>query len=169
MNSGGDTVRHGKAEDLNAILEILNHYILNSHCTFDTRPFSPGDRLGWFKQFSSSGRYQLLVAERNNVVVGYAHSAPYKPKPGYDTTVETTVYVHPAHIGAGLGRLLLLRLIENLELGDVHRAVAMIALPNEASVALHLNQGFQHVGTLTEAGTKFGRFWDVDWYQYSFR
>ena len=40
-----------------------------------------------------------------------------------------------------------------------------IALPNRASIALHERFGFTLVGTYTEQGRKFGRYWDVAWYE----
>ena len=48
---------------------------------------------------------------------------------------------------------------------DVHRAYAAIVLPNPASVALHARFGFAPVGTYREAGRKFGRYWDVQWFE----
>jgi phosphinothricin acetyltransferase len=47
---------------------------------------------------------------------------------------------------------------------DVHRAVAVITVPNEASVGLHRAMGFEEIGTFREAGFKFGRYWDVAWF-----
>jgi hypothetical protein len=45
------------------------------------------------------------------------------------------------------------------------RAFAGIALPNDASVALHRSVGFTQVGTFREAGRKFGGWIDVAWYE----
>jgi phosphinothricin acetyltransferase len=45
----------------------------------------------------------------------------------------------------------------------VHRAYAGIALPNDASFALHRRFGFTEIGTYREVGRKFGRYWDVLW------
>lgn len=84
---------------------------------------------------------------------------------GYRTSVETSVYVAPDATGAGVGTALYRALFDALDRTDVHRALAGIALPNEASIALHLAFGFRLVGRFTEQGTKFGRFWDVAWYE----
>jgi L-amino acid N-acyltransferase YncA len=43
----------------------------------------------------------------------------------------------------------------------VHLVVAVIALPNDASVALHRSFGFEPVGVLHEVGRKFGRWIDT--------
>jgi phosphinothricin acetyltransferase len=49
----------------------------------------------------------------------------------------------------------------------VHRAYAGIALPNPASVALHERFGFKKVAHFSEQGRKFGRYWDVAWFEKS--
>jgi L-amino acid N-acyltransferase YncA len=52
-------------------------------------------------------------------------------------------------------------------LEDLHRAYAGVALPNDASVALHERLGFRELGTYVEVGRKFGRYWDVLWFERS--
>lgn len=165
MKSVDVSIRHGTPGDLEPALQILNHYILSSHCTFDTRPFSIDDRRGWTEHFSDTGRSQWLVAELQGEVLAYAHSMPFKPKPGYGTSVETTVYVDGRCCGQGLGERLLAKLLDNIRTAGAHRAIGAITLPNDASIALHLKLGYEYIGTFTEAGVKFGRFWDVGWYQ----
>ena len=54
-------------------------------------------------------------------------------------------------------------LFDALREEDVHRAYAGVALPNEASLALHRRFGFTEIGTFREVGRKFGRWWDVTW------
>jgi phosphinothricin acetyltransferase len=98
-------------------------------------------------------------------MVGYASSGPYRSRPAYGTTVETSVYVAPGRGGSGIGSALYAALLAALEGEDVHRAVAGIAQPNERSVELHRRFGFTFVGRFTEQGRKFGRCWDVDWYE----
>jgi phosphinothricin acetyltransferase len=152
--------------DLEDLVRIYNHYVESSHVTFDTRPFIAEERRSWFEGFSVSGPYRLLVAAAESGIVGYASSSRFRPKPAYHTSVETTVYLDPRHLGRGLGRRLYGELLEALA-GDprVHRAYGGIALPNPASVALHERLGFRPVGTFEQVGHKFDRFWDVRWYE----
>ncbi|PGH49904.1 GNAT family N-acetyltransferase [Streptomyces sp. Ru87] len=98
-------------------------------------------------------------------ILGYATSSPFRPKPAYGTSVETTVYCAPDALGRGVGSLLYTRLFEELAGEDLRRAYAGIALPNAASVRLHERFGFGPVGTFHEAGRKFGRYWDVAWFE----
>jgi phosphinothricin acetyltransferase len=98
-------------------------------------------------------------------ILGYATSSPYRTKPAYQTSVEVTVYVAPHAGRRGIGTLLYKALFAALAGEDLHRAYAGIALPNEASTRLHERFGFRHLGTHREVGRKFGRYWDVAWYE----
>lgn len=162
------SIQYAGRHDLPGILEILNHYVVNHHCVFDTRPWSAEQKQDWFEQFTREGRYRLLVARSAESLLGYAHSSRWRPKDAYDITVETTVYVHPEEQSRGLGRALMRRLLEELAGSGVHSAVAGIAQPNEASNRLHESLGYNTVGTFQRAGLKFGKYWDVTWFQKLF-
>lgn len=149
--------------DLPVLTEIYNHYVLNTAFTFDTTPFSAADRQTWLEQFEPGSIYQCLVARRNNDILGYASSSKLRPKPAYNSSVETTIYLRPNAGGEGLGSLLYQALLNNLENLGVHRAYGIIALPNEASMRLHQQLGFVQIGILNEVGHKFGQFYDTAW------
>jgi phosphinothricin acetyltransferase len=160
-------IRPAAQQDVEPILAIYNHYILHSPATFDVQPYRLDERGEWFAQFTDSGPYRVVVAEDEEIIVGYACSTPFRPKPAYATSVEVTVYVEPDHTGRGIGRRLYGPLLEALEGEDVHRAYAVIVLPNPASIRLHERLGFREAATLREVGRKFGKYWDVSWYQRS--
>jgi phosphinothricin acetyltransferase len=101
----------------------------------------------------------------DGVVAGYASSTGFRGRPAYARTRETTIYVHPGHRRRGIASELMERLIAVLAERGIHRIVAGISLPNDASVALHERLGFTHVGTFTEVGAKFGRWHDVGFWQ----
>ena len=158
-------VRPATIDDLEAINEIYFHYVVNSHVTFDTEPAPIGSRVMWFNRYHLNGRHRLLVAHDDGQVVGYATSGEFRDKGAYDPSVETSVYLHPEEIGRGIGALLYKALFAALVGEDVHRAYAGIALPNAASITLHEGFGFRKVAHFTEVGRKFGRWWDVAWYE----
>lgn len=158
-------LRHAEAADLSALTGIYNHYVRETAVTFDVEPFAPEDRADWFGGFARSGRHQLFVAERDGRTLGYACSHAFRTRPAYDRTVETTIYLAPGRCGAGVGARLYGHLFQALAESDAHLAVAGIALPNPASVALHRRVGFERVGTFREVGHKLGRAWDVEWWQ----
>jgi phosphinothricin acetyltransferase len=159
-------IRFAESDDLNRLVEIYNHYVIETHITFDTEPFAVTERIQWFNQFSATGRYRLLVAVAGDQIAGYASSTPFKPRAAYNTSVETTIYLDPEHMGHGLGGQLYTHLLDQLIAEDsVHRAYGGIALPNDASVALHRKLGFTHAGSYHEVGFKFDKYWDVDWFE----
>jgi len=157
------SIRRGRAGDVVPLNDLYNHYIRETAITFDLEPMPLARREDWFAQFGESGRHQLFVAERGGRLVGYACSRPFRDKAAYDTTAETSIYLAPEACRQGIGRRLYARLFDELAGADLHRLVAGITLPNEASVALHERAGFQPLGVFREVGRKFGRYWDVLW------
>ena len=155
-------------EDRGAITDIYHHYIRTSHATFELEPRTEEVVRAWFEGFGERGRNRLLVAREGERVLGYASSSMFRPRAAYAPTVETSVYLDPGSTGRGVGTALLRALLSELGTEDVHRACAGIALPNPASVRLHQRFGYRHVGTFTEQGYKFGRFWDVAWFERAF-
>ena len=156
-------IRAGRATDLPRLVEIYNHYVVNTPITFDLQPFEVEQRRTWFEQYREQGRHRLLVGAAGGTVVGYACSHQFRVKAAYDSTVETTVYCTPEHTRRGLGNALYQALFDALQGEDIASFVAGITLPNEASLALHKRFGFQHVGTMHRVGRKFDNYWDVAW------
>ena len=105
------------------------------------------------------------MAEADGEVRGYAYSSAYRPKAGYRHTRETTIYLAEGAQGQGLGRRMYGDLLDLLVADGIHLAVAGIALPNPASVALHRAFGFDDVGVMRGVGRKFDRWLDVLWLQ----
>jgi len=158
-------IRHCAPGDYDALVDIYNDYIENSHATFDTRPYSIGERAPWFSQFNASGPNQLLVAEKDGTVLGFCCSTPFKDRAAYDVSVETTVYLTAEATGHGVGKRLYEALLRNLSGIGLHGVYAGIALPNDSSVHLHEALGFRKVGVFEEVGWKFGKYWSVAWYE----
>lgn len=160
-------VRPGTEGDLEALTDLYNHYVRETSITFDTAIFTPEERRPWLLSHPEDGPYRLMVATDTDSqeILGYATSSPFRAKQAYATSVEVTVYLRPDAGGRGVGTLLYEALFEALSGEDLHRAYAGIAQPNEASVRLHERFGFRHVGTYREVGRKFGRYWDVAWFE----
>jgi phosphinothricin acetyltransferase len=160
-------VRPGVEADLKALTDLYNHYVRATPITFDTAVFTPEERRSWLLSHPEDGPHRLKVAVEvdSQEILGYATSSLYRVKPAYGTSVEVTIYLAPDAGGRGIGTLLYKSLFEDLALEDLHRAYAGITQPNEASVRLHERFGFRYVGTYREVGRKFGRYWDVAWYE----
>lgn len=159
------SIRVARKSDLPRLTAIYNHYVTHTAVTFDIEPYTVESRTNWFEQFADTGRYRLLVAERDREILGYAGTTYFRPKAAYDTTVETTIYCAPEATGKGIGRRLYTALFAALTNEDVCSIVAGFTLPNPASAKLHEQLGFRTVGIFTEVGRKFGRYWDVCWTQ----
>ena len=159
------TVRPARPEDLARIHDIYNHYVLHSQATFDVEPMTWPDRHAWARQYAATGPYRLVVVTSADGVMGYATSSRYKARAAYETSVEFSVYLDPQATGQGLGAVLYAALLSSLESEDLHRAYGGITLPNPASVALHERFGFRQVAVFNEQGRKFGRYWDVAWFE----
>ncbi len=155
-------VRTVGAADLGVVLAIVNEEIESGHANFHTEPRSAAELEREWRR----GRelHPWLVLEQDGRVVGFAKGSAYKPRAAYDATVEVAVYLEPAARGRGLGRLLHAALLERLREAGFHLALAGIALPNAASIALHEGLGFTLAGVLPEVGWRGGAWRDVGLY-----
>jgi phosphinothricin acetyltransferase len=156
-------VRTATEDDLVRVCEIVNHYIEHSVFNFRTEPQRIEDlRAVWTQRHQ---RFPWLVAVVDGRVIGVAYAGPWNERAAYRWTVETTVYVDgPAH-RRGVGDALYAELLDRLRRHGFHSAVAVIALPNDASVRLHERHGFDRVGHLREAGFKHDAWHDVGFWQ----
>jgi phosphinothricin acetyltransferase len=158
-------IRFAREADLERLTEIYNYYVIHTPITFDLEPLSIAERYEWFRQHSASGPHRLLIAETDGLVVGYVTSSRFRPKAAYETSVETSIYLAPEATGRGMGTALYAALFAALAEEDLHRAYAGVTLPNAASIALHRKVGFRSIGVYREVGRKFGKYWDVEWFE----
>jgi phosphinothricin acetyltransferase len=156
-------LRPAREEDIPALNDLYNHYILHTPITFDVEPWTLEQRREWFSHYAETGRHRLLVALQDGRVAGYASSGRFRPKAAYDTSVESSIYLAPGLGGRGLGTALYRALFEALAREPVHRVLAGVTLPNPASLALHARFGFRPVGVFDEVGHKLERYWSVQW------
>jgi phosphinothricin acetyltransferase len=159
-------IRPATEDDLPALTDIYNHYVVNTPITFDLRQFTVEERREWLVEHSPGGRHRLIVADDGSGrAVGYASTSRFRTKAAYDTTVESSVYCRVDFVRRGIGTALYQALFELLKDEDINRIVAGVTLPNPASIALHERCGFRPVGTLSSVGRKFDRYWDVAWFE----
>lgn len=156
----GVRVRDAVTVDLEQVAAVYAHEAAHGISTFDT-----AGRPTRYWQDHLTGPDPLLVAESEGLVLGYADASVYRPRPAYDLTREVSVYLAEGARGQGVGTALYAELLDRLRTEGMHVALAVVALPNEASVRLHESFGFGHAGTLREVGQKFDRWIDTAWYQ----
>lgn len=155
--------RPATAADLPAVEAIYDEQVRTAVSTFDLEPPGPDY---WERRLASTEHGDhLLVAVEDEKVLGYAYSSSYRPRPAYRRTRETSVYLLPTAQGRGLGRALYDDLLDRLRADGVRTALAVVALPNPASQALHRSAGFTPAGLLREVGWKFDRWIDTELWQ----
>lgn len=158
-------LRGADVADAAAIAAIYAPYVTGSDISFETEAPTPptmaeriaarrAEELPWIVAEDAAGR-----------VMGYAYAARYHPRHAYRFTVEPTVYVDGKAHGRGVGAALYRTLIDLLIALGYRQAIALVALPNMPSEALHRRFGFTHTGTLHRAGYKLGRWIDVALFQ----
>ncbi|SDH26597.1 GNAT family N-acetyltransferase [Agrococcus jejuensis] len=152
-------IRPATVRDIAAVRAIHAHYVLNSSVTLEDRPKT---LLEWRRTFDGLERLRLpfLVAESGTkTVLGYALAEPWKPRSAYRTIVEHSIFLAPASTGRGLGKALLVALVDAATDAGCKEMIAVIADEKaEASVALHERLGFRETGRMGKVGFKFDRW-----------
>lgn len=158
----GVTIRPATAADIAAITGIYADAVENGTSSYELEPPGPGEMKARFEAVSGGGT-PYIVAEEAGRVLGYAYAAPFRPRPAYRFTLEDSIYVAPEAKGRGIGRALLLRLIEESSSLGFRQMIAVIGdgRADSASVILHEKLGFTHAGRLKGSGFKHGRWLDT--------
>ena len=157
-------VRAAEPRDAGEVAGIYNHYVSETVVTFEEEQVSAAEFVRRIEEVRAAS-LPWVVAEAEGRVVGYACARPWKERSGYRFSVEVAVYVAPELAGRGIGTDLYSRLFEDLRARKVHAVIGGIALPNEASVALHEKFGMRKVAHFEQVGFKFGRWIDVGYWQ----
>ena len=157
-------IRDAVAGDAESIARIYNHYIVNSTVTFEEEAVTAKEMAGRILDIQSAS-LPWLVAEADGQVVAYAYASKWKGRCAYRHSVESTVYVAPEFMGRSLGSKLYEQLFTRLRDLGMHVVIGGIALPNDASVALHEKFGMVKVAQFGEVGFKFAKWIDVGYWQ----
>jgi phosphinothricin acetyltransferase len=153
-------VRPATPDDAAACAAIYAPYVRETAISFELEPPSVQEMAARI-----AGAHVWLVAEEDERVVGFAYAAAFKPRPAYARTCEVTVYMDRAFTARGGGRALYTSLLARLAQRGFRVAVAVIALPNDASEALHRAFGFETAGVLHGVGFKHGAWHDIAYTQ----
>jgi L-amino acid N-acyltransferase YncA len=149
--------------DAEAIAAIYAPYVTDTVISFEDLAPTASEMAARIARLTET--HAWLVAEDGGEILGYAYACPHRERAAYRWATEVTVYVDPRHQRRGVGRGLYEALLAVLTDRGYRVALAVIALPNDASVALHEACGFELVGVYRRIGFKFGSWWDVGWWQ----
>lgn len=153
------------AERAEAILAILNEAIVNTTALYDYQPRTPEMMAAWFEA-KARGNFPVLGAlDEAGELMGFGSYGTFRAFPAFKYSVEHSVYVDRRFRGRGVGRLLLESLLKAASAQEYHTLIGVIDSSNAVSIGLHRALGFSHCGSLRQAGFKFGRWLDVEFYQ----
>jgi L-amino acid N-acyltransferase YncA len=146
-----------------AVIDIFNYYIENSHAAFLDKPVD----YGFFDRFLEMCRdYPALVAKtRSGKVVGFGFLRSFHYAESFNRTAEATYFILPEHTGRGLGTFMLEQFTAGARPKGIDSLLASISSRNETSLSFHLRKGFWECGRLKSVGRKFGDDFDVVWMQ----
>lgn len=156
-------IRAATAADAAAIAAIYSYYIATTTISFEEAPVAAAEMARRIAEVTA--RLPWLVHELDGKVVGYAYASPWRVRSAYRFSVETSVYVSPDYPRRGVGAALYRALLEQLRERGLKMAIAGIAQPNEASVALHERLGYRKVAHFSQVGRKFERWIDVGYWE----
>jgi L-amino acid N-acyltransferase YncA len=152
-------VREARPDDLAAIRRIYNEGIEDRVATLDSDPKSDDEILEWFA--AHGGRYSVVVAERDDALVGWASLNPYSHRCAYAGVADLSVYVARDARGSGVGTTLLSAIETSARQHEFHKIVLFALTGNEPGLRLYRKAGFREVGVFREQGRLDGRPVDV--------
>ena len=156
---GGLVVRPSTENDVAAMIAIYTHHITRGLGDVDIEP-TQADDIKRRRKNMLRRRLPHLAAERDGMIVGYAYAVPFRKRPAYRYAVKHSIYVHPGHVGTGIGHRLLPALIEACASAGYRQMFAYIDADNVASLSLHEAHGFRRAGLLEGVGFKYGKWSD---------
>jgi L-amino acid N-acyltransferase YncA len=160
MSADAPIIRPSRDEDVPTIAAIYAHHVLNGLASFEEVPPDIEEIARRRGGIVASG-LPYLVAEADGKVLGYCYAGPFRPRVAYRYTLEDSIYIDPAAVGRGIGRVLLTAVLARSEELGYRQMVAVIGgRETVASIRLHAALGFTEVGVLTGVGFKFGRWVD---------
>jgi len=162
-------IRACRPQDAAQLCSIYNHYVEETAISFEQEVLTERAMARRVEEVMSHHPWLVFeedgaggdAANAAGTILGFAYGSPWRSRAAYRHSVETTVYLDRAATGRQIGSALYAALIDRLAARGAHVLVGVIALPNDASEALHAKLGFERVGILPEIGHKFDRWVDV--------
>lgn len=133
-------LREMTSADWPQISRIYAEGIGTGQATFELTPPS------WESWDASHHKSCRWVAELNGTILGWVALSPVSQRKVYSGVAESSIYISEKSRGQGIGRKLLLKLIEESEKEGFWMLQAGIFPENKASTELHLSCGFRIVG-----------------------
>ena len=141
-----------KDESWEAVQRIYNAGIATKNATFQT------EAPVWEVWDQSHRKDCRLIARIDDQVAGWAALSNVSNRCVYAGVAEVSIYIDPTFKGIGIGDQLMKQLISESESNGIWTLQAGIFPENEASIALHLKNGFKILGIREKIG-KMDNVW----------
>lgn len=157
------TIRPAKASDAAALLAIYAPYVTDTTVSFEVEVPGLEEFRARIERGLSDFAYLVAVDDATGEPAGYAYYGPFRSRPAYLWSAETSIYLAPEHQGRGLGGRLLDALEGRMAEQGIHMSIACITSDNAPSIAFHEKHGYRVCGSHTACGYKLGRWLDITW------
>ena len=157
------SIRLAVLGDVLGILEIYSPFILETSVTFEETV--PDETSFWERIQGILAELPFLVCEIDGKIAGYAYASGYRSRASYRWTKEVSVYIHPDFQRKRVAHALYTSLFEMLRYQGIADLLAIITIPNEASVAFHEYFGFIKCGGFSKVGYKMEQWQNVGWFE----
>jgi L-amino acid N-acyltransferase YncA len=150
-------------DDLPAVKELYDYYILNSTATFHSQKITIEELKEFL--FINHPKYPSFLIKENQEILGYCFLTRYKKRQAYDRTAEVSIYLKPECTGKGIGLLAMNHLEAAAKLAGIHVLIGTLSGDNQASIRLYEKMQYKKVAHFKNIGEKFGKLVDVVVYQ----
>lgn len=150
-------IRNYQKKDAPAILDIINKFILTTSHNYDYEPKTLEEVEMLFDEKINDG-FPVLIGEINGDISGYATFGKFRAKPGYDKTIEHSIYLNENAQSKGMGTEMMRQLIDIATENGYHVMIAGMDSENTGSYQFHERLGFKEVARFPEVGFKFGKW-----------
>lgn len=155
-------LRDATQADIPAITEIYAHAVLHGTASYELTPPDEAEMTRRHQALTAEGYPYIVAEDGSGLVLGYAYAGPFRARPAYRWSVEDSVYLAPDAQGYGVGRALLLRLVELCEEKGFRQMIAVVGGSDHApSIRLHERAGFRTIGIFQNSGFKHGKWIDT--------
>ena len=144
--------------DAAAVAAIYNEGIRGRGATFRAEEVADSHVAAWVDQ---ADRHPVVVAERDDAVVGWARAGQYADFEPYAGVGELAIYVTGSARGGGVGRALVEALADVCRERGYWKLIAKVFPANQASIELLHRCGYRDVGLHLRHGQIDGEWRDV--------
>ena len=149
--------------DRKDVIDLFNGHVRNSFAAYPEAPvgyefydFLVRQDGNWPAVGARSGSGELL---------GFGFLKPLNPLAAFAAAGEVGYFLKPEATRSGLGTRILARLEEGARARGLATILASVSSLNEPSLRFHAKQGFLECGRFHAVGRKWGRVFDLVWWQ----